>query len=84
MNRKWECAFERQTGTIAIAAALLTATVAFAATGAQAPTTLVVSVEGCGVPGGTCTSVPNGIGGPGCRLDMATIRPALSRCFITH
>jgi hypothetical protein len=37
------------------------------------PGNLVVSVEGCGVQGGTCTSVPNGTGGTGANPGTSSV-----------
>src|ERR1700690_2796660 len=48
--------------TFTLAVALLMSMPAFAQTTFFVPGNLVVAVEGCGVHGGTCTSVPNGTG----------------------
>ena len=53
----------RLIGKIALASALLTSATLFAQQTPQfSPGNLVVSVEGCGVFGGTCTGVPSGNG----------------------
>ena len=49
-------------GTIAVAVSALISAPVFAQSTFFAPGNLVVTVEGCGVHGGTCTNVPNGTG----------------------
>lgn len=52
----------QRTAKIALAIALLTSVKAFAQDPLFNPGNLVVTVEGCGVHGGTCTAVPSGTG----------------------
>ena len=54
---------EARMKSFALAVALLLSVPAFAQEGTFfTPGNLVVTVEGCGVHGGTCTNVPNGTG----------------------
>jgi hypothetical protein len=64
MNRQRAYLVERRIGKIAIAVVFLASAPVFAGTIFDTGN-LVVSVEGCGIEGGTCTSVPNGTGSSG-------------------